>query len=323
MLSHALCKEGMDFLKQNNVEVICHNTPDIKAHIDDFKRCDGYLLRIGSIDRELIESAPNLKVIGRPGVGYDTIDVKAAAENGIPVVITPGANSVSVAEATIGLMFALAKNTLESVNEASKGNYNIRNKGASVELAGRTLGIVGFGNIGRNVGSMAKGIGMNVLAYDPFLPSNIIEKSGIEPVVNLTELYERSDVVTLHVPMTKENQHMINKESLRHFKNCSFLINCARGALVDEDALYEALVSGKIAGAAEDMMEKEPFDTASKLFTLPNFLATPHMAALTKESSARAAVMSLTGMLEIINGKKCNYICNPEAYNHRKWQEAK
>lgn len=323
MLSHEICKEGMDFLKDNNVEVICHNTSDIRAHIDDFKRCDGYLLRMGSIDRELILSAPNLKAVGRPGVGYDTIDVKSATEQGIPVVVAPNCNSVSVAEHTISLLFALAKNTLESINEASKGNYSIRNKGTAFEIAGKTIGIVGFGNIGRNVGRIAKGIGLNVLAFDPYMSAESIRQEGVEPVSNLFELYGRSDIVTLHVPMTPENLHMINSETLKYFKNGAILINCARGSLVDEEALYEALISGKLAGAGEDMMEKEPFDISSKLFSLSNFLATPHMAALTRESAAKSAIKALSGMLEIINGRKCTHICNPDVYKHPKWQEVK
>lgn len=323
MLSHEICKEGMNFLKDNNVEVICHNTSDIRAYIDDFKRCDGYLLRMGSIDRELVLSAPNLKAIGRPGVGYDTIDVKSATEQGIPVVVAPNCNSVSVAEHTISLLFALAKNTFESINEAYKGNYSIRNKGTSFEIAGKTIGIVGFGNIGRNVGRIAKGIGLNALAFDPYMSAESIKQDGVEPVSNLFELYGRSDIVTLHVPMTSENLHMINSETLKYFKNGAILINCARGALVDEEALYKALVSGKLAGVGEDMMEKEPFDISSKLFSLSNFLATPHMAALTRESAAKSAIKALSGMLEIINGRKCTHICNPDVYKHPKWQEVK
>ena len=320
MLSHALCNEGMEFLKESGAEVICHNTPDISSVIEDFWSCDGYLLRIGSIDRALIESSPNLKVIARPGVGYDTIDVDAATEHGIPVVITPGANSVSVAEYTLGLLFALAKNTVESISQTAMGNYGIRNKGASVEIAGKTLGIVGFGSIGKNIARMAKGVGLNVIAYDPFLSADAIRQNGAEPTSDLLYLYANSDFVTLHVPMNKENLHMINEKSLSNFKSGAFLINCARGALVDENALYDALVSGHLAGAAEDMMEKEPFDTSSKLFSLSNFIATPHMAALTRESSARAAIMAISGMLEIINGKRCMHVCNPKAYEHPRWK---
>lgn len=320
MLSHTLCKEGMDFLKENKCEVICHNTPDINSVLDDFKKCDGYLLRIGKIDRELIANAPNLKVIARPGVGYDTIDVKAATEYGIPVVITPGANSVSVAEHTIGLIFALAKNTCESVREAKNGNYAIRNKGVAIELQGKTLGIIGYGNIGKNVARMARGIGLRVIVYDPFLANKKEKVEDVEAVSDIYDIYKRSDFVTLHLPLTDENYHMINKETLSCFKEGAFLINCARGALVDEEALYNSLSSGYLAGAAVDLMENEPFCTTSKLFTLPSFIATPHMAALTKESSAKSAIMALDSMLKIINGEQCMNVCNPEVYKNAKWR---
>lgn len=321
MLSHTLCKEGMEFLKENKCEVICHNTPDINSVLDDFKSCDGYLLRIGKIDRELIENAPNLKVIARPGVGYDTIDVKAATEYGIPVVITPGANSISVAEHTIGLIFTLAKNTYESVKEARNGNYSIRNKGASIEIRGKILGIIGYGNIGKNVAQMARGIGLSVIVYDPFLANRKEKVEGVEIVSDIYDIYRRSDFVTLHLPLTNENYHMINKESLSQFKEGSFLINCARGGLVDEEALYHSLSSGYLAGAGVDLMENEPFCTSSKLFTLPSFVATPHMAALTKESSAKSALMALSSMLKIINGEPISNVCNPEVYKSSKWRD--
>ena len=321
MLSHELSPSGMEYLRQQGpVEVICRNQKDVGQVMDDFVRADGYLLRMGKLDRELIEQAPRLKVIARPGVGYDTIDVKAATESGIPVVLAPGVNAVTVAEHTLMLLLALAKNLMESSAEAKKGNFAIRNSGRSVDIGGKILGVAGFGNIGRETARLARGIGMKVRVLDPFVDSQVILEKGCVPAGSWEEFLPACDFVTLHMPSVPENKNIIDEEMLGLFKRGAYLINCARGDLVVEKALCEALTEGRLAGAAADMMAEEPFDTESPLMRLPNFIATPHMAALSKECSLRAAKLAVDGMMAVIRGEKWPHVCNPEVYDHPRWK---
>ena len=321
MLSHELCDEGMSYLKSHeNIKVICHNTADIDTVMDEFREAEGYLLRMGKLDRRCIMATERLKVIARPGVGVDTIDVQTATEYGIPVVITPGANSLSVAEHTLTMLLALAKNLLESDKETKSGNFNIRNKSASIEIQGKVLGILGFGAIGREVARLATGVGLKVIVFDPYVEEKVIREKGYLSAKTLQDLLPECDFVTLHVPSTPENRYLINDSTMNLFKEKAYLINCARGDLVDESALYKGLREGRLAGAAADLMAMEPFDITSPLMSLPNFIATPHMAALSRESSIRAAKMAVDGMIAVINGKKWPHICNPDVYNHPKWK---
>lgn len=322
MLSHKLCQEGMDYLlSKGNIRIVCHDTENVEQVWEDFRLADAYILRIGQINRKMIEGAENLKVIARPGVGVDTIDVDAATEYGIPVVITPGANSRSVAEHALAMLFALSKNLTESNEEAKKGNYMIRNKGASIELEGKLLGVAGFGRIGKEVAKMAEAIGLHVMVFDPFISEEEIKEAGYQPADRLEELFTASDFVTLHMPSTPETRGIVNKKMLSSMKAGAFLINCARGDLVDEKDLYDALTEGRLAGAAEDMMVSEPFDINSPLLKLNNFVVSPHMAALSRESSMRAAQMAVDGVISVLNGEKWPYVCNPEAYQHERWKD--
>ncbi|MCI8660251.1 MAG: hydroxyacid dehydrogenase [Lachnospiraceae bacterium] len=321
MLSHELSPSGMDYLgQQSQIQIICHNQKNIRLVMDDFVRADGYLLRIGKLDRTMIEQAANLKVIARPGVGYDTIDIEAATEYGIPVVIAPGVNAVTVAEHTMALLLALAKNLVESSIETRKGNFGIRNRGKSVDITGKVLGVAGFGNIGREMARLARGIGMKVCVFDPFVKHNIVLENGCVSSGSWEEFLSESDFVTLHMPSVPENKNLIDREKLKLLKKGAYLINCARGDLVDEEALYDALLDGKLAGAAADMMAEEPFDTESPLMKLPNFVATPHMAALSRECSFRAAKLAVDGMMAVIRQERWPNVCNPAVYNHPRWK---
>lgn len=321
MLSHKLCQEGMDYLlSKENIRMVCHDTENVEQVWEDFRLADAYILRMGQISRKLIEDSKNLKVIARPGVGVDTIDVDAATEHGIPVVITPGANSRSVAEHALAMLFALSKNLVESNEEAKKGNYMIRNKGASVELERKKLGIAGFGRIGKEVAKIAGAIGLQVVVFDPFISKAEIKKMGYQTADRLEELFSASDFVTLHMPSTSKTRGIVNKRLLSFMKESAFLINCARGDLVNEKDLYDALTEKRLAGVAEDMMVSEPFDLDSPLLKLDNFIVSPHMAALSRESSVRAAKMAVDGVISVLNGEKWPYVCNPEAYQHERWK---
>lgn len=320
VLSHALYRDGMELLaKQSGIEVVVANEPNPEKILPLLRDADGFILRIGRMTREMFSECPNMKVVTRPGVGVDTIDVACATELGIPVVVTPGANVRSVAEHTLTLLFALAKNVVESYEHTRAGDFSIRNKYAAVELLGRTIGVLGYGNIGREVAKLSRLLGMRVVIYDPFVTAQRVKDDGYEFSASLEEMLKVCDAVTLHMPATPETRGIIDARRLSCFKKGAFLINCARGDLVDEAALYDALKSGALGGAAEDMMAVEPMDPNSPLFSLPNFLASPHMAALTQESAARSAVMAVEGTLAVIRGEQWPHVFNKTVYGHEKW----
>ncbi len=236
------------------------------------------------VTADVIEAGERLKIIARAGVGLDNIDLEKAKEKGITVLNTPGASAASVAELAIGMMFALSRHIARGTMDLKEGKWT-KKQLKGVELSGKTLGIVGFGKIGREVAKRALGLGMNVLAYDPFVKETDMDVK----LVDLDELYKNSDYITLHVPLTPETKHMINKETIEKMKDGVYIINCARGGVVDEKALLEALKSGKVAGAGLDVFETEPpaTDVEKELLSLPNVVATPHIGASTKEAQKR------------------------------------
>ena len=232
------------------------------------------------VRQPLIDVCPNLKVIVRGGVGLDTIDHEYAKSRGIAVMNTPMASSASVAELTIGYMFALARSTYKATASMKAEKWDKKSFEGD-EIGGKTLGLVGVGNIGRETAKRANALGMSVLAYDPYVK----EADGIK-MVALDELLSQSDYISLHLPKTKESAGMIGAEQFARMKNGVRIVNCARGGIIDENALYDSLVSGKVAGAALDVFAEEP-PTDWKLLKLDNVIGSPHIGAATKEAQAR------------------------------------
>lgn len=261
---------------------------------------DGVILGLDACDASVIERADQLKVISRYGVGVDAVDLQAAAAKGIAVTNTPGANMLGVSELTLGLLFALARQ-IPQVAAAAKGGAWTRPTGW--ELSGKQLGVVGFGAIGRDVGKKAVALGMKVLAYDPFWKG---EMDGVENA-SLERVIAESDVITLHCSLTPETANLINTERIATMKDGAYVINTARGELVDEDALYNGLKSGRLAGAAIDAFRVEP-PTGSPLLTLDNFIAIPHLGATTRESVQRMAMMASENLLAVLRGENCRYL---------------
>ncbi|MFN3282982.1 MAG: D-2-hydroxyacid dehydrogenase [Pseudothermotoga sp.] len=235
------------------------------------------------VTREIIERGTKLKIIGRAGVGLDNIDVNAAKEKGVKVLNTPGASAISVAELTFGLMLSAARHIARGTKDLKEGLWT-KKELEGYELFGKTLGIIGLGMIGKEVAKRALAFGMNVIAYDPLVPG--FEKVRI---VDLVELYRSSDFITLHVPLTEQTKHMINAEAIEKMKDRVIIVNASRGGVIDEEALYNALVSGKVYAAAFDVFEVEPpqDDLRKKLLKLPNVVATPHIGASTYEAQER------------------------------------
>ena len=253
---------------------------------------DGMVVRSRTKVRQpLIDLCPNLKVIVRGGVGLDTIDVEYARSKGITVMNTPKASSASVAELAIGYMFALAR-SLYKTSATMKAEKWEKKSFEGDEIGGKTLGLIGIGNIGKEVAKRAASLGMTVLAYDPY-----VKEAADVKLVSLDELLAQADYISLHLPKTKESANMVDKAQFEKMKTGVRLINCARGGIVNEAALYEALTNGKVAGAAVDVYAEEP-PTDWKLAKLDNVICSPHIGAQTKEAQGRVAAEVADKLIE-------------------------
>ena len=249
---------------------------------------DGLAIRSATkVTAKMLEQAKNLKVIGRAGIGVDNVDIPAATARGIIVMNTPFGNSITTAEHAIALMLALARQIPAADASTQAGKWE-KNRFLGVEIFGKTLGLIGCGNIGSIVADRANGLKMKVIAYDPFLSPERALDLGVEKV-ELDELWRRADFITLHTPLTDRTRNIINAEALAETKKGVRIINCARGGLVDEAALCAALESGHVAGAAFDVFAEEPA-TQSPLFGLPNVVGTPHLGASTNEAQENVAL---------------------------------
>jgi D-3-phosphoglycerate dehydrogenase len=252
-------------------------------------RYDGIVIRSATkLGADLIERGERLRVIGRAGVGVDNVDVDAATRRGIVVANAPESNVVSAAEHTIGLLVALSRN-IPQAHAALKGGRWERSRWGGVELADKTLGVLGFGRIGQQVARRGIGLGMRVVAYDPFVSQERFRELGAEPAETAEALYAAADFLTIHLPLTDETRGAIGREAFASMREGVRIVNAARGELVDEDALREALVSGKVAGAALDVFSAEPY--SGPLLELDNVVVTPHLAASTEEAQDRAGVI--------------------------------
>ena len=257
---------------------------------------DGVVAGLDDYTAEVINAAgPRLKVISRYGVGSDRVDIPAAEARGIVVKVTPGANSVAVAELTLGLMFGLARH-IPSLDRAVRAGEWPRAKG--MELTGKTLGVVGVGSIGREIAKRAEGLQMSVIGYDPMVDAATMKAAGITPVT-LQQLLAQADVVSLHVPLLDSTRHIIDAAAIASMKKGALLINTARGGLIDEAAAYDALKSGQLGGLALDAYEVEP-PAGSPLFELDNVIATPHTGAHTDEATANMARMAVDNLLAVL-----------------------
>lgn len=320
-MTQAICDEGMQMLKEQvpDIQIYIADNQDPNNYLDQMKDTDAIIVRVARCDGHAIENSPRLKVIGRTGVGYDSVDVKKATELGIPVVITPGANSRSVAEHAIAMMVSLSKCLYEYQLEMGKGNWEIRNARKAFEFEGKKVGILGMGAIGREVCKMAHGLGMEVLGYDLFLSRERIESLGAEYFENYEELLCKADFVTVHVPLTDETRGMISMKQMKEMKKSAIIINCSRGGIVDEKDLYNALAEGIVGGAGLDVYGQEPVDVNNPLLTLENVVASPHSAAQTQEAVIKMAQMCVKGCLAILDGKKWPYVADKKVYDNPKW----
>lgn len=275
-------------------------------NFDHIEKIDAIILRNITVTAEMMDRAKKLKVIAKHGIGVNTIDVQAAKERSIQVIYTPTANADSVAEMTVALFLNLERKIYEANANCRKGVYTgIAPKALiGTEIGGKTLGQIGMGNIAQRIAKILhNGFGVHVLGYDPFLSAEEAAKRGFEKVDRLEDMLERSDLVNINVPLVKSTEHMISGDVFNHFKPGAIFINAARGAVISEDDLYDALVSGKLKAAACDTFVQEPPTGANKLLSLDNFSATPHIGGNTEESLQRVGTEVVEETLNVLAGK--------------------
>ncbi|GAB7386679.1 hypothetical protein BSNK01_05150 [Bacillaceae bacterium] len=313
LIPQMIAKQGIERLKAAGCKVVMPEQFEQKSLLRLAADCDAILVRTAVISRELIENAPNLKVIARHGIGVDNIDLQAAAERGVYVCNVPYANVNSVAEHVVGMMISLAHQILRADKALRQGKFDVRHTYIGTELKGKTLGLIGFGNIGKSVArKCALGLEMRIMAYDPYVQISK-DMDYVRMVDSIDDILAEADFISLHLPYTPEMHHLFDKESFAKMKRNCIFINCARGGLVDEDALYEALKTGEIAGAGLDVFEQEPTPKHHPLWDLDNVIVTPHMAAHTEDSLVAMAVGAADEILRVLNGQE------PISWVNKKW----
>lgn len=318
LIADSLAKECEEILSKAGLEVA--QRPGISQGElgKEIKDCEGIIIRSGvEITEKILEGAERLKAICRAGIGVDNVDIEGATKRGIIVMNTPEANAISAAEHTIGLLFAMARKISQSHKSLQRGEWK-RNKFMGHQITGKTLGVVGLGRVGRQVAKRAAVLEMKVIAYDPFISPEIASQYPIVMTNTLEELLTQVDFITIHVPLNASTRNLITKREFDLVKPGAMLVNTARGGIVNEQDLYEAIVSGKVAGAALDVFEVEP-PKDNKLLALEQVVATPHLGAQTIEAQKAVAVEAAEQMADALLGKGIRNalnlpILNPEEF---------
>lgn len=309
LIPQDISSPGKDYLIEKGYAIKMGTGYDEDTMIREIADCDGVIVRNFTFNRNVIQAAKRLKVIARHGVGYDNIDVKAATECGIRVTYAPFSNSLSVAEHVICFILSSAHNLVLCDTEMRKGNFEIRHTLNGSDVSGKTLGIIGFGRIGKLVAQKAKlGLDMRVIIFDPFVSS--FDNFEYEYMDSLEKLLGISDFVTLHIPLNEKTKDYIGKRELELMKPSSCIINAARGGIVNEHDLLHALKDGVISFACLDVFEEEPVKKDNPLLSLKNSIVTPHSATLTAESLERMGLHAAQGIDEVLQGRKPTWAVN-------------
>lgn len=312
LIADSMSPKAVEILKETpgiDVDVITGLKPDeLKARIKDYH---GLVVRSATkATAEIIEAAENLKVIGRAGTGVDNVDTVAATKKGIVVMNTPGGNTITTAEHAVSMMMALARKIPQATASMRRGEWE-KKKYEGTEITGKTLGILGVGNIGAVVASRALGLRMTVIAYDPFISEEAADKMGIA-LVTMDELFKKSDFISIHVPLTSETRNIVNAEAFRKMKKGVKLVNCARGGIVNERDLAEAIKEKIVSGAALDVFEKEPVTADNPLIQMEEVILTPHLGASTFEAQESVAIAIANQMADyLVNGTIRNAVNVP------------
>ncbi|WP_077324897.1 phosphoglycerate dehydrogenase [Virgibacillus siamensis] len=301
LIADPLSEDGIHPLRDSDQVNITVKTDFTEEELTErISEYDALIVRSQTkVTRNIIQHADNLKIVGRAGVGVDNIDLDAATEHGIIIVNAPNGNTNSAAEHTMAMLMSLSRNIPQAYLSLKNNEWN-RKKYVGVELKNKTLGIIGLGRIGTEVASRAKGQRMDIIAYDPFLTEEKAEQLGIR-FGSVEDVLRAADFITVHTPLLKETKHMLNAEAFDQMKQGVQIINCARGGIIDEDAMYRAIQSGKVAGAAMDVFEEEPF-LDNKLLELPEVIATPHLGASTVEAQENVAIDVCQDVIRFLTG---------------------
>jgi D-3-phosphoglycerate dehydrogenase len=307
LVADPIAEEGLAILRPHTrIEIVVGNREALEHNIG---QAEALLVRSETrVTEALLDSAPRLRVIGRAGAGVDTIDVAAATSRGIVVVNAPGGNAVAAAEHSLALMFALARRVAAADASLKRGEWS-RSRYIGSELSGKTLGLIGLGRVGSEVARRAQGLDMRVIVFDPYVPDEHVQRIGLEPV-ELDELLASSDFVSLHVPLTEATRGILSAERIAAMRPGAFVINCARGGLVDEPALLAALDNGGLAGAGIDVFGTEPVPDDDPLPRHPKVVATPHLGASTVEAQANVATQVAHEVLAVLAGRPTQFAVN-------------
>ena len=318
LVADSINEKGIENLREV-AEVVVDTSITPEELANTIHEYDGIIVRSRTkLTADIIKKAENMKIIARAGVGVDNIDLDAATEKGIMVVNSPESTSVTVAEHTMGLILSMARKISIADKSVKDGKWEKKNF-MGVELRNKTLGVIGMGRIGSQVVNRCKAFGMDAMAYDPYLPEEVAKQMGVD-LTDLDTVLKNSDFITIHVPLTPETKHSISAEQFEIMKDGAYIVNCARGGIIDEEALYDALVNNKIGGAALDVYEEEP-PKDSKLFELDNIVLTPHIAASTKEAQRDAAIIVADEIIDLAKGKNPRNVLNMPRIDNNTYQE--
>jgi D-3-phosphoglycerate dehydrogenase len=321
LLIQPIHQKGIELLKRAGLEVRQASAPAMDVVAKEIVPAVAAITRNAGLNRAAMEAAVNLRVLGNHGIGVDPVDVKYATEIGLPIIFTPYGNVQSVGEHTISQMLAIAKRTREADRAVREGNYDYRYTRDFQELFEKTLAIIGFGRTGRRTAEIAKAaFSMRVIVYDPYVDAAEMSKRGMEKSDSLEEALASADVVSLHLQLTPETRNLITKERILQMKKGAMLVNTARGALVEEDALIEALENGHLSGAAMDVFDKEPLPVDHPYAKCEKLVLSPHIAGATEACLERTAVQTAGQVVEVLEGKKPEHLVNPEVWDHLRFK---
>jgi len=304
LVVQGLHEQGLEMLKQrSDIEFNVLLSDDENEILEAAKDVNGITVRTAQITEKIINSSKNLQVISRHGVGYDSINLKSLNNKKIPLTIAAHSNMISVSEQAMFFLLALNKNVFYYDDFTRKGDWTNRWDVKAWDLAGKNIMVIGFGRIGSNFVKRALAFDMNVYVYDPYIDHEKIKKSGAIPIQNFKDNLSKMDAITLHCPKNEETTNLFTKKEFQTMKKNAFIINCARGGILNEDDLYEALLNEKIAGAGLDVFDVEPTPSSNPLFKLNNVILSPHIAGVTIESTVRMATETVQNVLDVLDDK--------------------
>ena len=304
LVVQGLHEQGLEMLKQrSDIEFNVLLSDDENEILEAAKDVNGITVRTAQITEKIINSSKNLQVISRHGVGYDSINLKSLNNKKIPLTIAAHSNMISVSEQAMFFLLALNKNVFYYDDFTRKGDWTNRWDVKAWDLAGKNIMVIGFGRIGSNFVKRALAFDMNVYVYDPYIDHEKIKKSGAIPIQNFKNNLSKMDAITLHCPKNEETTNLFTKKDFQTMKKNAIIINCARGGILNEDDLYEALLNEKIAGAGLDVFDVEPTPSTNPLFKLKNVILSPHIAGVTVESTVRMATETVQNVLDVFDNK--------------------